>query len=210
MRKGFTIIEVIIVFLLILGVTFFVLPMTLDSTKQARFISKWTETYSELQYIFSTIKAQKDIDIYKDVKKAPNDGSREEIIANTIKPYLRIKSEIKIDGYRQSYMNKQPVRGNSIYSFSNFYITDFGEIIGLNWLAPDCKNEIICGVISVDLNGVEPPNTWGKDVFGINVYSDRIEPIGKNIDSAVLKDDCSSHGQGLYCSYYYLISGSFD
>ena len=214
MRKGFTIIEVVFVFLLIFGVTFFVLPRALNTTKQARFISKWSESYSELEYIFFALKAQKDVEIYEEVKKAPTDGSREEIIVNIIKPYLRIKSETKPNGYEQNYMNHKPIEKKDKYAFSKFYMTESGEVVGINWLVPDCKKDIskdvVCGVVAMDLNGVAKPNTWGEDIFGINIYNDRIEPIGKDVDSVIVKNDCSKYGQGVYCSFYYLIGGRFD
>lgn len=210
MRNGFTIIEVVIVFLLILGVTFFILPRSLDNTRQAKFISEWTEKYSELDYTFSVIRAQKDGDIREEFTKAQNNEDRKRIVLEVIKPYLRITSEVKSSKYRPRYMNRHFVGSGDKYYFNDFYHASGNEIVGLKWLRDDCRAGEVCAIMSFDVNGEKPPNAWGYDIFGINVFKDKIEPIGKNIDSNILKKDCSRHGYGTYCSNYYLIGGEFD
>lgn len=194
MRKtGFTIIEVVVVFLLMLGVLFLVLPKSLDSTKQARFISKWSEKFSELEYMFSAIKVQKNVQLDEAI----------------LKPYLRIISDVKTP-YKQVFMNGMEVYPDSKYYFNKFYLTNSGEIIGLKFINKDCNDGGICSIISFDINGLNPPNKWGYDIFGINIFKDKLEPLGKNINQEDLKKDCSKDGSGLYCSYYYLIGGKFD
>jgi len=209
-KNGFTIIEVVAVFLLILGVTFFVLPLSLETTKQAKFISEWTEKYSELEYMFSVIKAQKDSEIKEEINKAQNNDDISDAVLDTIKPYLRITSEVKNPKYKQSYMDKKLVQDGDKYYFNKFFQAASGEAIGLKWIDGDCTEERICAIMTFDINGTTGPNTWGYDIFGINLLKNRIEPIGKDIDLDVLKNDCSKSGYGVYCSYYYLIGGKFD
>lgn len=210
MRKaGFTIIEVVIVFLLMLGVTFLILPRSLDTTRQARFISKWTETYSELEYMFSVIKAQSDSDIDIKIKNAENNDVRKQIVLDTIKPYLRITAEAA-PNYRQYYINKMPVQQGGKYYFDNFYATNSNEVIGLKWINPKCNGNEVCGLLSFDVNGEDLPNAWGYDVFGVNIFNDKISPLGAGYIPEVLRNDCSAKGSGLYCSYYYLMGGKFD
>jgi type II secretory pathway pseudopilin PulG len=209
-KKGFTIIEVIAVFLIILGTTFFILPIALDNTKQARFISQWTETYTELEYIASAIKAQDDATLKKKFEKAKDNEVIGAIVLSTVKPYLRIKKGVAQSDYHQNYMNKDKVTKGAKYYFDDFYLTDANQIVGLKWLNKDCKEKTTCGVLTFDLNGFEPPNTWGKDIFGINILENGIEPIGKGTDSTTLSRDCSRSGAGVYCSYFYIIGGDFD
>lgn len=208
-KNGFTIIEVVVVFLLMLGVVFLVLPKSLNSTKQARLISKWAEKYSELQYTFSVIKAQKDTEIEEKLLKAADDKEKKEILLEAIKPYLRITSEIKVP-YKQFYMDGTEVKPGDKYFFDNFYFTKLGEIIGLKLINPKCSKDEPCADMSFDMNGFEKPNTWGYDIFGINVFNGEVEPFGKGIDLDILKKNCSKYGSGIYCSYYYLIGGRFD
>ncbi len=208
-KKGFTIVEVVMVFLLILGVTFFVLPKNLESTRQAKLISKWTLKYNELEYIFSVIKAQQDSELNNKFSSAEGYNAKKKILLDVIKPYLRITS--KLDSkYVQYYMNGDKISPASKYYFSEFYNTSVGEIVALKWFNDNCKNNLPCAIIVFDINGIAKPNKWGHDIFGINVLKDDINPIGMGIDPYVLKKDCSNKGYGTYCSYYYLIGGKFE
>lgn len=208
-KKGFTIIEVVVVFLLVLGVAFLIIPKGLNSTKQAKLISKWTEKYSELEYMFSVIKAQKDSEIEVKFLAANNDHDRKKILLDAIKPYLRITSDTP-PTYKQLYMNGTEATPGSKYYFDKFYSTSSNEIVGLRFIDPNCKDKYPCIILAIDINGLEPPNTWGYDIYGINVLKNGIEPLGQNIELDVLKNNCSKYGTGLYCSYYYLIGGRFD
>lgn len=209
-KKGFTIIEVVVVFLLILTVAFFTLPKSMDTTKQARLISHWGEVYSDMEYMFSVIKAQRDDEIQQKLLNANTMESRTKVILEEVKPFLRIKSEVADPNYKQYYMNGAPVKAGNKYYFDKFYMMDSGTIVGLKWFVNKCSDIRPCGIMSFDVNGEGSPNTWGKDVFGIDVYLNKIEPMGKNIDEDTLNADCSKSGYGVYCSYYYLIGGKFD
>lgn len=210
-KTGFTIIEVIVVFLLILGVTSLILPTTLNNTKHARLISKWTSTYSNLEYIFSVLKAQNNLEVYKKIDNAPSNEQRESMVLGVIKPYFRMKFNVLDEKYVTFYMNNLGVNVKDNYYFNKHYFTSEGSIIGLKWLVKKCTDKkTICGIMSVDINGLEKPNVWGEDIFGINIFSNRIEPIGKDRNINDLRQDCSNTGKGVFCSYYYLIGGKFD
>lgn len=207
-KNGFTIIEVSVVFLLILGVTFMVIPRTLNNTRQAKLISKWAQTYSEMEYMFSAIEAQQDGEIVQKI-----DGLRKEheksVLLDIVKPYLRVTSKVD-SNYKQFYMNKKEITPDSAYYFDTFYSTSLNEILGLKWMNKNCQKKEICAMMSLDINGQLAPNMWGYDVYGINIFKDKIEPVGRDLLSDVLKFDCSKHGTGVSCSYYYLIGGRFD
>lgn len=210
MRKnGFTIVEVVVVFLLILGVTFLILPRSLDTTRQARFVSKWSEKYSEMEYMFSVVSAQQDSRLKEKFSQAQDNNDRKKILLETIKPYLRITSE-ENSKYQPKYMNGSLVTSSGRYYFNSYYKTSSSEIVGLKWITKNCIGGTVCGIISIDLNGIDPPNIWGRDIFGINVLNTGIEPLGKGLESDILRNDCSKFGFGLYCSYYYLMGGKFD
>lgn len=208
-KNGFTIVEVVMVFLLILGVTFFILPKNMESTRQAKLISKWSEKYSELEYTFSVIKAQKDSEFKEKLMAVGSDADKKKLILDTFKPYMRIASEVKTP-YEQHYMNGQKVTPNDKYYFDNFYSTVSGEIVGFKLFNPNCEKEETCVVMTFDINGDKAPNAWGYDIYGINVLKNGIEPLGKNFDQDTLRNNCSRYGTGLYCAYYYLIGGKFD
>ena len=58
MKKGFTIVEVLILFVIFLIVAFLVAPLSLDDTIQARNASRWRSVQQELDNIFYSIKNQ--------------------------------------------------------------------------------------------------------------------------------------------------------
>lgn len=210
MRKNaFTIIEVAVVFLLILGVSFLIVPKSMDTTKQARFISKWTEKYADLEYMFSVIQAQQGEELAKEFNKKKDISTNSANISELFKPYLRISSELKPNGYHQKYMNGTNVLESDKYYFNKFYLTNTNEIVSFKWIKDNCDDDI-CAIMSFDINGEELPNKWGYDIYGINVTKNKIEPLGKGFDTDTMRCSCSKSGYGLYCSYYYLIGGKFD
>jgi hypothetical protein len=58
--------------------------------------------------------------------------------------------------------------------------------------------------IIFDVNGKSKPNVWGKDVFGMNIYGDKVLPFGSELDKMSVELDCSRQGTGKACSSYYL------
>ena len=107
-------------------------------------------------------------------------------------------------------MNNDKVKEGAKYYFDNFFMTEENQIVGLKWFDKDCHEKTVCGILVFDVNGITPPNTWGKDVFGLNILEKGIEPIGKDVDAVALKTNCSKNGAGVFCSYFYLIGGDFE
>ena len=67
-----------------------------------------------------------------------------------------------------------------------------------------------CGIIIFDVNGEMGPNKFGKDVFGVNVYIDRVEAFGTNLSNKLLASDCNKSSSGVFCSFYYLLGGHLN
>ena len=55
MKKGFTIVEVSILFIIFLIVAFLVVPLSLDDTKQAKNISRWISAQQEFENMYNTV-----------------------------------------------------------------------------------------------------------------------------------------------------------
>lgn len=206
MKKSFTVIEIIIVFLLILAAAFFMVPKSFENTRQAKNIEAWSEYYAKVQYMFSAIAAQKDEKLIKQFDDAKTNELRGEMLLELIKPYMRTGSGVEQSSYKPYYMNNMPVMDGQLYSFNNLYSTSDNKIFGLKWLNNDSKDGTYA-VMMLDINGIEPPNMWGKDIFGINITLENIEPFGNSSDINAVKSDCSSRGSGVMCSYYYIWGG---
>ena len=191
MKKGFTIVEVSILFVIFLMVAFLVAPLSLDDTMQAKNVSKWRRVQSDFTNIYYSINTQRDMQDF-DFTTA-----FESVMAGEVKS--------DIEPYKITYLNG--TFPSSEYRFPDFKLTYSNAIVAYRiYNSPQAD---ALGVIMYDVNGKVGPNVWGKDVFGYNIYPDRFEPFCKNETAAEQKKDCSKSGTGLCCSNYYLIGGSF-
>ena len=203
--------EYSIALFVMLGVLLLIMPVSIENTRQANFISKWNEKFNRVEYMFSVINAHITDDMLKSMNKAKTPEDRESILLAIVKPYLRIGTyNIPVRHYRPRYMNGTKVYKGQRYYFDDFYFAENNTIVGIK----DIKNEKMDDALFImmfDMNGLLPPNRWGKDIFGVNIYDGgRIEPFGFDLDMDELKKDCSETGTGVSCSYYYKIGGGFD
>lgn len=206
--RAFTIVEIVIVVFLILMVASIFIPLNLANVKQAKRIAKWKNTFDEANYCFEMLRAQ-DKDLFKPV----NINNSKEVFTS-IKPYLNIRHDRLVKDYFKNYKYKF-LNGRKVNKFSNFYFREFavlesGVIIGFK-LNDNRFNDPKApfGLMLFDINGLEKPNKFGLDIFGIRLFPDRIEAFGEGRSHSTLKVNCSPIGTGLFCSKYYLIGGKF-
>ena len=192
MKKGFTIVEVSILFVIFLIVAFLVAPLSLDDTLQEKNASRWRKVQGDFENIFYSVNIQKD-----------NEGFDFKDTFNSV-----MKGEIKSNAepYKITYMNG--TFPGSAYRFTDLKQTYSNAIV--SYKLYDSDQSGLIGVLMYDVNGQVGPNVWGKDVFGLNIYSDRFEPFCKNDAVSSQKKDCSRTGTGLCCSNFYLIGGSLN
>ncbi len=212
MKKAFTLIEIIIVFMLILIVSALVIPLVLNDSKTIQDVSKWRHSYDDILYAFQSMDLNND-DTYKTlvhskITSASNTSEIEDIILDEFRPYLRIEDRFYDKKYSPRYLNSEKVKEGQYYHFDKLFKTQNGQIIGIKWLKELYDNSSMIALM-IDTNGEDAPNVWGKDLFGINIYKDKIEPFGKDISSDEVDMDCSKKGRGVYCSYKYLIGAQF-
>ncbi len=212
MKKAFTLIEIIIVFMLILIVSALVIPLVLNDSKTIQDVSKWRHSYDDILYAFQSMGLNND-DTYKTlvhskITSASNTSEIEDIILDEFRPYLRIEDRFYDKKYSPRYLNSEKVKEGQYYHFDKLFKTQNGQIIGIKWLKELYDNSSMIALM-IDTNGEDAPNVWGKDLFGINIYKDKIEPFGKDISSDEVDMDCSKKGRGVYCSYKYLIGAQF-
>lgn len=192
MKKGFTIIEVSILFVIFIIVAFLVAPLSVDDTIQAKNISKWRNVQQDFVNMFYSVNLQKSVSD-KDFKQII-----EEIISKEIKDVVKPYKIVYLNGTYPS----------STYRFFEYKSTYSNATLAYKFFESPQNN--LLGVLLYDINGKQAPNVWGKDVFGFNIYDDRFEPFGKNESVSLQSQDCSKNGTGLYCSNYFLLGGDFD
>lgn len=192
MKKGFTIVEVSILFVIFLIVALLVAPLSLDDTRQAKNTSRWRSVQQDFSNIFYSINTKQ-----SEENTGFNDAY-ETIMSNEIKESVK--------PYRINFMDG--TYPNATYKFSDFKLTYSDAVVATKLF--DLPQDNIKGLLLYDVNGKAGPNVWGKDVFGLNIYADRFEPFCKEKSVNEQKKDCSKNGTGLCCSNYYLIGGNFE
>lgn len=192
MKKAFTIVEVSILFVIFLIVAFLVAPLSLDDSLQAKNASRWRNVQSDFANIFYAVNAQKEDENF-DFKTAFESVMSGEVKGN-------------VDLYKITFLNG--TFPNSTYRFNDFKLTQTNSVV--SYKLYEAPQDGVLGLLLYDVNGSVGPNVWGKDVFGLNIYSDRFEPFCKNDAISVQKQECSKNGTGLCCSNYYLQGGSIE
>lgn len=210
-RKHYWKLEYSIALFVMLGIILLIMPVSIESSRQANFISKWNEKINRVEYMFTVINAHITDDMIKGMKKAKTKEEREKLLLTIIKPYMRIDIDgVPVKHYHPKYMNGAKVYKGQTYYFNEFYFAENNTIVGIKDVLPK-KADGISFIMMFDINGILPPNKWGRDIYGVNIYDEgKIEPFGFDKDMTELKKDCSNSGSGISCSYYYKIGGGFN
>ncbi len=186
-KRGFTIIEISILAVILIIVGCLIIPFSIDDTRQASRVLEWRALQDRINHAFAASV----------VYGAKDNRELEEYIMKSVSD-----SEYKkIEPYKIKYMNGRPAAG--IGDFTGVYEIGTDNVIGFRW------NSDKEGVMFYDINGKKGPNRWGKDVFGVNIYPDKIEPLCAQKSHEEIRTDCSKGGTGCCCSYYYLVGGNF-
>ncbi|MFI3301520.1 MAG: hypothetical protein R3Y28_08915 [Candidatus Gastranaerophilales bacterium] len=195
----------------VLGFLMMLFPVSFENTRQAKNISKWNEIYNRVEYMFKVIDAQVQGDLLTSLSNSKTPEETEKYLLSLVKPYIRIKTEgVPSKHYKPKYLNgSKPIKGQ-MYYFDDFYFAEKNSIIGIKDIISDKSTDAIF-IMMFDVNGILPPNRWGKDIFGINIFSEgRIEPFGYELSMTDLKTNCSDKETGVACSYFYKIGGGFE
>lgn len=210
-KKHYWKLEYSVALFVMIGVILLIMPFSIENTRQANFISKWNETFNRIEYMFSVINAHISDDMIKSFNKAYTPDEREKLLLTIVKPYLRINTvNYPIRHYRPRYINGNRIYKGQRYFFDDFYFAENNTIVGIKDIKSDKADDVFF-LMMFDINGLLPPNRWGKDIYGVNIYDGgKIEPFGFDKSMDELKKDCSEAGTGINCSYYYKIGGGFD
>lgn len=201
-------IEYSLTLLVIFTCLLFMIP-TSFSSKNAVYISRWNSEYNKIEYMFTAMITQSESDIVKNIKNSKSDSDREKFMSELIKPYLRLKDPFTRKRYQQHYLNGKVISKNEPLYFDSLYNTEDGLIVGIKDSIKKGSDSPVF-IMMIDTNGFKTPNTWGKDIFGLNIYKDgNVNAIGYGWDIEKLRNDCSKSGSGLSCSHFYRIGGEF-
>lgn len=210
MKKHFWKLEYSITLFVLLGFLMLLTPVKLENYWQAQMITRWNDKLDKVSYMFSVINAQITDEILKSFSIADSPEQREKLLLQLIKPYLRIHQTDKFPKrYKPKFLDGSRVPRDDKYYFSDLYFSENNlQIVGIKDIANE-KNNGAWFMLMFDLNGLLPPNTWGKDIYGIYIYDEgKVVPFGYEKNLYELKQSCPT--KGVDCSYYYTIGGEFN
>ena len=190
MKKAFTIVEISILAVILIIVACLVVPFAVDDTRQAAHVVEWRALQDRITHAFDAAKIYGDTD---------NDELEDYIMKS-----ISDEAYEKIKPYKIKYMNGRPASG--IGNFQNVYAVGDDNVIGFRWEPVGIEQK---GTMFYDINGKRGPNRWGKDVYGVNIYQDKVEALCSRKPHKEIIEDCSKTGTGCCCSYYYLVGGNF-
>ena len=203
-------VEISIVVILLITTILVCLPTIFTNTKQAKIISNWKRIYSEVESNFDMFG----INDYENVSAIchSNVQNKEDEVFKVIGPYLGTDFSIlpnKLKTYKYKYLNGSQVSKNSIYYTRKFAFDDDGTIVAFKMLNCPCTENEPCAVALFDLNGTNPPNKIGEDIFGMFLYRKKIAAFGSELSNDELQSACSKNKIGTSCSEFYLRGGKF-
>lgn len=204
-KQAFTLVEIIVVISIVVLTAIILIPNIIDDNKKLHTISQWKHTYKNIEYVFSAIKAQTTETDKVAIEKTQTNDEREVVLCDLLNPYFRMQSVVDPKTYKTYFMDGSFVNEKSEYYVKNLHTTNSGMVIGVKWLLvpSQAQNSLPIAMITIDLNGLKKPNKWGYDIFGVNIFVDRIEPLGEEYDEMLMKSDCSKKGKGISCASYY-------
>ncbi|RAI11970.1 MAG: hypothetical protein DKM23_04275 [Candidatus Melainabacteria bacterium] len=204
-KQAFTLVEIIVVISIVVLTAIILIPNIIDDNKKLHTISQWKHTYKNIEYVFSAIKAQSTETDKVAIEKTRTNDEREVVLCDLLNPYFRMQSVVDPKTYKTYFMDGSFVNEKSEYYVKNLHTTNSGMVIGVKWLLvpSQAQNSLPIAMITIDLNGLKKPNKWGHDIFGVNIFVDRIEPFGEEYDEMLMKSDCSKKGKGISCASYY-------
>ena len=204
-KQAFTLVEIIVVISIVVLTAIILIPNIIDDNKKLHTISQWKHTYKNIEYVFSAIKAQTTETDKVAIEKTRTNDEREVVLCDLLNPYFRMQSVVAPKTYKTYFMDGSFVNEKSEYYVKNLHTTNSGMVIGVKWLLvpSQAQNSLPIAMITIDLNGLKKPNKWGYDIFGVNIFVDRIEPLGEEYDEMLIKSDCSKKGKGISCAAYY-------
>lgn len=225
-KRAFTLAEVLITLGIIGVIVAMTIPVLVQNIQDIGFQTKMKKEYSVLSEAFQLIKNE-------------NGGSFTDALATCSNPSICISDVFK---QKLSYLKScdtndgtnlnvcfpalskikflNGTAANDMYignSYTEGLVLKDGTSLAMELGNPSCTDTTgiynnNCGWITVDVNGINPPNTWGRDIYVFQVYSDALRPCTP-VQSAPVwlnYDDCTRSGTGWTCTSKYLNGRTAD
>ena len=194
MKNGFTLIEVSILFIIFIIVAVLIVPLSVDDVILAKNIEKWKQS----QLTLSTIPVS--------MMNSENEKLGKPLdVHDFMSALVKVYPLKKVVRYKVKYYNGEHPSDEDC--FKEVYMTNNKSAIAFKWLGKNSKleSDAVLAKLMFDVNGKSGPNVWGKDIFGLDIYKDKILPFGHDMDEMSSEIDTSRQGTGKAFSAKYLI-----
>lgn len=207
--------EIVVIIFIVIAVICILFAKIFGVKQESGIIYNWKKTLSATQYSYNVLLLTKKDELAKTIKLEPE--VRNEKILNLFNTTLNVNTVDSVNSsrslkrYRYRFLNGRRIPKESKYYVKDFVYSPDGKIMaGLNWTNDDCfSRDGLCGVLLFDMNGVKLPNRFGLDIFGVNIYRDKIEPFGSGLSYEENQLNCRRLETGVTCSKFYLMGGQF-
>lgn len=198
--QSFTLAETLITLAIIGVVASITIPSLMQKTQDMELKNAWKKEYSAIQNAFNLIQQE-------------NGGSIKGLCSDNYCFTKLFKDKLNVQKFCPSnprvdcYISTNKVKNlsgstdNNLIGFiSAGMILADGSFVAPYYRATDCdfaahgSFQLYCGTVIVDVNGIKPPNTQGKDLFWIFVAENKIWPAGIVGDDAY--NDRTDHSCG--------------
>jgi len=223
-HTAFTLAEVLITLGIIGVVAAMTVPTLMNKTSDAELKSGFKKLYSTIsQSILNITNEDGSLE-----NQFSDDNSFKNIFASSFKATKSCDSGDSscwtCNGQRKDdyFYSRQSVSGTQGWWYVNrptIALSD-GALMNFSFLSGPCTgddyglmppyNSTICGAIFIDVNGCKAPNTWGRDIFNIEVQKNKIFPLGESNDTNTVRacDKTSSYA-GMQCAENVLMNKTY-
>lgn len=217
-KFAFTLAEVLIVLGVVGIVAAVTIPTLIKNTQDAEFKSAWKKEFSVISQAFSMIKNDNG-GSFQSLCTGNYTNAGNNCLLTTFSDYLKFTKTCNAPSYQGCWHSNNAFYWlNNSPALSSHFLANQGAGAILNDgtlmyfinSSSTCETSTYgistCGGIMVDVNGFKPPNTVGRDIFGMHILSDKIVPFGVAGDTyaTTILVNCISTGPGGGCSAKYL------
>lgn len=218
-KQAFSLAEVLIAISIIGVVALLTMPKLLNKTDDQEYKSNLKKGYSVLNQAFDLITCENGGYITPSISSCvANNGTGETCFKDALKAKFKYVQECNSGSTLGTCLPAVPRFYTGGADGTNWHMNSYiaglqlgdGMGLGIHLDDPACATSFGtpavtngCGWLTLDLNGIKPPNQWGKDLYSFMVTSDKLLPMRSSYDSTA--DDCKTGtNQGYYCAYKYL------
>ena len=212
MTFGFTLAEVLITLGIIGVVAAMTLPTLIQNHEEKATVSKLKKMYSTLQNAYNLYLAEDNPMVVPEFN-----GTGAKTVASWFLPQLNVAKDCGTTNddsciYSGIYKYKKgsDFKRYSSYSYYIIVLND-GSTIWFRAAGGSSSESNTLGVIFYDVNGKNPPNQWGYDLFAFEIQHEpnRIVPFGVSDGSYTFNTSCApANSSGYGCAYWVIQQGN--